>query len=57
MLYSVRVIQTLNGYINIEANSPEEAMEAADRRFNGDGESLDECNMDDFKELEFEVEN
>lgn len=55
MEYTVKVIQILEGYVQIKASSAEKAIQIADKRYNENGESLDECNMDDCEPLTFEV--
>jgi len=53
MKYDVKIIQSLEGCVRIEANSKEEALQIADKRYNRDGSELPD--MDDVKDLDFEA--
>ena len=41
-VYTIEIIQTLTGYVEIEAESPEAAKKAAHKRFEENGEQLPE---------------
>jgi hypothetical protein len=49
----VRITQTLEGWVDIEADSREEALETAYKRFVTQGEALPD--MDDTCQLDFDV--
>lgn len=53
--YSVCITQKLEGFVDIEADSPEEALELADATYNAEGCELPD--MEDGIPLEFEVVN
>ena len=53
MFYDVKIIQTLEGYVIIEANSIEESIKIADKKYNDDGEELPD--MEDMQSLNFEA--
>ena len=53
MKFVVKITQTLEGFVEIEADCTYQAIEIADKRFNDNGEQLPE--MDDVDSLEFSI--
>ena len=51
--YTVKIIQTLEGYVSIDAGSEAEALEIADKFYNEQGNELPD--MDDCCSLTFEI--
>lgn len=53
MVFTIQITQTLDGYVDIEANSVEEALDIADRIYVTEGHELPD--MYDGNDLEFMV--
>jgi hypothetical protein len=55
MKYIVRITQTLEGWVEIEANSEKEALDIASEKYGTNGEELPD--METTRELQFDIQD